>query len=358
MFKVDNLAAVDAHRKALEITFAPMIFQAVRVMIKKGIFNFLREQGPTGATPAEVAEATGVSFYGCRVLMQSGLSAGVFYLREDKRFALTKAGLFLINADMPKINMDFVHDVCYEGLFFLEESIDKGEPAGLKVFGEWPTIYKGLSSLPDNVQESWFNFDHYYSDISFPRAIKYISQFKPRHILDIGGNTGKFCRVALELLPDIQFTIADLPEQIALAKKELAAQGVDLSRVNFQPINILDENQHLTGEFDVIWMSQFLDCFGDDTIVSILNRCKDRLTADGAVYIQEEFWDRQWYEAGAVVLQQLSLYFTAMANGCSQMYDFDTFSGLIERAGFQIEDIQDKQGVNISLLRLQTASNK
>lgn len=352
MFKIDNTPAIEAHRKALEITFAPMIFQAVRVMIKKGVFDYLREIGRTGATYQEVADATGISFYGARVLMQSGLSAGVIYQVSEDRFALTKVGIFLVNDQMPKVNMDFVHDVCYNGMFYLEECIDQGKPVGLKVFGEWPTIYKGLSSLPSDVQESWFNFDHYYSDISFPRAIEYIVENKPVHILDIGGNTGKFCKVALERLPNVRFTIADLPEQIALAKENLGSKGVDLSRVNFQPINILDEAQQLEGKFDIIWMSQFLDCFSDDTIVAILNRCRNHLTDDGHVYVQEEFWDRQWHEAGAVVLQQLSLYFTTMANGCSQMYDFKTFSGLIDKAGYDVEEIKDRDAINVSLLKL------
>ena len=30
--------------------------------------------------------------------------------------------------------MDFVHDVCYKGLFDLDKSIENGKPEGLKVF--------------------------------------------------------------------------------------------------------------------------------------------------------------------------------------------------------------------------------
>ena len=46
-------------------------------------------------------------------------------------------------------NMDFVQDVNYKGLFYLDESIKTGKPAGLKEFGEWQTIYEGLSQLPE-----------------------------------------------------------------------------------------------------------------------------------------------------------------------------------------------------------------
>ena len=63
--------------------------------------------------------------------------------------------------------MDFVHDVCYKGLFHLEESIETGKPAGLKELGDWPTVYEGLSQLPPDIQKSWFAFDHFFSDMLF-----------------------------------------------------------------------------------------------------------------------------------------------------------------------------------------------
>jgi hypothetical protein len=41
--------------------------------------------------------------------------------------------------------MDFTHDVSYLGTFHLQEALTTGKPAGLKVLGDWPTIYEGLS---------------------------------------------------------------------------------------------------------------------------------------------------------------------------------------------------------------------
>ena len=50
----------------------------------------------------------------------------------------------------------------------------EGRPAGLKWLGDWPTIYEGLSTLPKQVQDSWFGFDHFYSDSSFPAALEIV----------------------------------------------------------------------------------------------------------------------------------------------------------------------------------------
>ena len=67
---------------------------------------------------------------------------------------MAKAGWFLINDEMAKVNMDFNHDVNYLGMFDLETAILEGKPEGLKVFGNWKTIYEGLSQLPSQVQKA------------------------------------------------------------------------------------------------------------------------------------------------------------------------------------------------------------
>lgn len=54
---------------------------------------------------------------------------------KDNRYLLTKTGYYFIADQMININMDFVQDVCYNGMFYLEDSIKNEKPDGLKVFG-------------------------------------------------------------------------------------------------------------------------------------------------------------------------------------------------------------------------------
>ena len=102
------------------------------------------------------------------MLLEASLTIGsVLVDKNTDRFSLSKIGWFLINDPATRVNIDFNHDVNYQGWFDLEEALVKGKPAGLKYFGEWPTIYEALSQLPEQVQKSWFGFDHFYSDSSF-----------------------------------------------------------------------------------------------------------------------------------------------------------------------------------------------
>ncbi len=140
--------------------------------------------------------------YGVRVLLEAGLGIGLL-TRKDGVYRLTTTGWYILKDGMTIANMDFSHDVCFEGMFSLDESIRTGKPEGLHVFGEWSTVYQGLAQLPAHVQKSWFAFDHYYSDDAYPLVIPMIARYKPTSVLDIGGNTGKFALQLLRADPDI-----------------------------------------------------------------------------------------------------------------------------------------------------------
>lgn len=347
-YKKDTKTALQSKEYAQWIAFGPSVFQAARILRNSGILTSIEKAGKAGLSLEEVVEKTQVPHYGARVLLEAGLGIGLVLLNEGK-FTLTKTAFFLLHDKLTVSNMDFSHDVNYLGMFDLEKSIYNEKPEGLKVFGEWKTVYEALAHLPKDIQKSWFAFDHFYSDDAFPAALPEVFKNKPRYMADIGGNTGKWTLKSLAYDADVRMAILDLPGQLNMAKANIAEQGLS-NRVDFFEINILDESQKIPKGFDAIWMSQFLDCFSDAEIVSILNRCFEALDENGRVYILEPFWDRQRFAASAFCLQQTSLYFTAIANGNSQMYFSETFLRLVDKAGFEVESQTDGLGVSHTLL--------
>ncbi len=346
-FETDKLTALEAKEKAQWIAFAPVVFQSARALRNTGILKAI-ESFP-GMTLEEVVDRVKLPHYGVRVLVEAALGIGLLVCRNEKYFT-TKTATFLLHDKLTGVNMDFIHDVCYQGMFHLEDSIKTGKPEGLKVFGEWPTIYEALSKLPPQVQKSWFGFDHFYSDYAFPDVLPYVFENKPKKLLDIGGNTGKWALQCFEYDAEVEVTIMDLPGQVEMAREQITKKGF-ANRIHFFETNLLDEKLPFPQGFDAIWMSQFLDCFSDEQIVSILTRCNKALSSDGFVYILEPFWNRQRFQASAFALQQTSLYFTAMANGNSQMYHSEIFAALVKDAGFQIVDQANQVGVSHTLLK-------
>lgn len=343
-FSKDTKSAFEAISAAQFIAFAPIVFQATKSLRDLGILELVEKSGINGIKLEEVYTKLKLSEYGARVLLEAGLGIGLL-IKNDDKYTITKTGNFILNDRMTRVNFDFSNDVCYEGMFSLTESIKEGKPTGLKALGDWPTVYEGLSTLPQPAKDSWFNFDHYYSDGSFDQALTQLFKRKPKHILDIGGNTGKFTTKCLNYDADVKMTMLDLPGQLAMAKENIAKTPF-VDRVTYHPINILDDAQRFPKGADAIWMSQFLDCFSEDEIVSILKRCHEAIADDGNIYIMETFWDRQKYEPGAFSLQMTSLYFTNIANGNSQMYDSAVFNKLIDKAGFKVVEQIDNVGIS------------
>ncbi|WP_101759764.1 methyltransferase [Oceanicoccus sp. KOV_DT_Chl] len=344
----DSMSALDAKFEAQKIAFAPIVFQATLALRDLGILEAVRKAKDAGITAEALAEKVGVSLYGVNVLLEVAMSSGIVRCVEGQ-FILTKTGYFLVRDDLTRVNMDFVNDVCYQAMFNLKDSIVEQKPSGLKVFSDADTIYEILATLPEKAKKSWFDFDHFYSDISFPEVLPLVFASKPKKIMDIGGNTGKWATQCLQYDEDVEVTIVDLPGQLNKAKENLEAAGLT-HRMHFHEANMLDEKNQLPKGADIIWMSQFLDCFSLDEIVSILKRAKAAMTEDSRIYIMELLWDRQKYEAAAYSLHNISLYFTCLANGNSKMYHSAELLLCIERAGLTVEKQIDNIGISHSLI--------
>jgi ubiquinone/menaquinone biosynthesis C-methylase UbiE len=348
-FGSDKLSALDAKFEAQKIAFGPIAFQAVKVMRDLGILQMVEASRKEGIEVENIATKLKLSAYGVQVLLDAGISTGVVR-QKDNKFLLTKTGYFILNDPLTEANMDFVHDVNYLGFFNLKEAILNGKPEGLKVFGEWKTVYESLASLPEKVQESWFKFDHYYSDLVFPLALPIIFKENPKHILDVGGNTGKFSIKCAEFNDSIKVSILDLPGQLNVAYQNIGKHGF-ADRIDGYAIDLLDPSKAFPKGADTIWMSQFLDCFSETEIAHLLKRSFDALDENGNLYINETYWDNQKYEASSYSLNMTSLYFTCIANGNSRMYHSDDMKKLIDAAGFYVDEEFKDLGVSHTILK-------
>ncbi len=348
-FGSDKLSAINAKFEAQKIAFGPIMFQAARLLRDTGILELLKKAKEKGCHPEELAAEARLSVYATKVLLDAGLSMGMVKLLNE-RYHITKTGFFVMSDELTKINFDFVHDVCYKGFYHLDEAIQTGKPAGLKEFGKWETIYPYLMNLPEKAKTSWFNFDHFYSDVSFPDVLPVIFKEKVNRLLDIGGNTGKFALQCVNYSNDVEVTIMDLPGQLSKALENIKINGFE-KRIHTHALDLLDQSLPFPKGFDAIWMSQLLDCFSEQQILSILKRCFATMGNQAHLYVLELFWDRQKYVASSYCLNATSLYFTCLANGNSRMYHSEDLIHLINEAGFEITDDYNDFGISHTLLK-------
>ena len=348
--------APEALHKANFIALAPFIFAAAKAMRDLGFFRLLAGS-EKGLTKRELAEKAGVTFYAASVLIDAAYRADMVCSEEeetgkDTRWILTKTGLYLATDRMTEVNLSFSADVCAEGLLSLTESLKTGKPAGLRTFSETAsTIYPLLETLPEPARTSWFDYDHFYSDHVFEEELPILRRETSfRSVCDVGGNTGKFALAAAAFDPDVHVTIADLPEQCAAAKEKIAEAGLS-ERIALCPCDILKSSPaDLPRGVDVWWMSQFLDCFSNEQAVRILRLVRDAMEERAVLAVNEIFGDRQRRDTAALVVDECSLYFTAIANGVSRFFNSAEFMECLSAAGFKVKSLHDGLGLGHTLI--------
>lgn len=327
---------IKAFTEAQKIAFAPLMFQAVSAMLELGI---LKEIDRNEISEKDLCKNLKLSEYTVSTLTQAAESMGIIEKHSDK-FSITPMGKAFLYDEMTRVNFNFVKDVCFEGSAKLTDSFKTGMPEGLRqFFPQAKTIYPHIPGLPDKMRQSWYEFDHYYSDNCFDIIYKIVE--KSPKIFDIGGNTGKFERLCLKNNPDIDITMIDLPQNIDFIRNDAELKGC-----KFYSADILDENSNLPQISGSVIMSQFLDCFSKEQIEFILKRIKNCSSKETRIYILEPFIDKQKFEGAKLSLVHTSLYFTCMANGCSKMYTISEMEELIKKSGLRLDCVYEGLGAH------------
>lgn len=341
---------MQAYDQAQKIAFSPFIFQACATAKELGLLNLLG-QSQCKLIVSDIAQKLSITEYGVSVLANILLQANVIEGSFESGFSLSKTGECLLYDTMTAINFDFADKVNYKPLTHTTEAIRQRQPAGLEEFNsKWQTIYPHLKDLPLQARNTWFAFDHFYSDSAFRAALGHLKNINVSRFLDIGGNTGRFTKLALQTWPQSQGCIVDLPEQLSLMR-----ENADLAdyqdRIEGFSIDWLDEHASLAQcePADVIWMSQFLDCFSMDQATQILCKATQALKKGGVVAILEPLCDCQSNRTAALSLACSSLYFTVVANGNSRFFFKNELEEIISRAGLTIQKRFDNVGFSHSL---------
>ena len=342
---------LQARFAAQRLAFAPLIFQACRALRDVGILERLAVARGRGLSAAEAQEACAVPRYAAELLLEAGLAAGLCTFEDGPdapRFFITTTGVYWLRDPLTRVNAEFNHHVCYQGAFELRASLLEGRPAGLPAIDKSgaATVYEALRTLSPEVKRAWFDFDHHYSDGVFEQCLPHVLAGYPGSVVDIGANTGRFARLCLER-SGAHLTLVDLPGQLAVAAEHLAAFD---GRFTLAPADLLDPAASLPPGADVYWLSQFLDCFGEAQVRSILTRVRAAMRPHSKAFILETFWDQQQHEAARFCVIGTSLYFACIANGTSRMYHSRVMKRLCAEAGLAVEDEVPRLGLSHTLL--------
>ncbi|MEF1187010.1 methyltransferase family protein, partial [Vibrio sinaloensis] len=87
----DPFNALEAKTEAQKLSFAPIVFHTARTLRDLGVLAVLDKAGKEGLSAPEIAEQTGVSEYGVKVLLDMAISAHIV-MWEKPNYSLANLG--------------------------------------------------------------------------------------------------------------------------------------------------------------------------------------------------------------------------------------------------------------------------
>jgi len=254
--------------------------RALHVIAKLGVADLL-SAGARGVE--ELAKATETHPPSLRRVMRLLASVGVFEEKENGGFALTALGECL-RADVPGSSRAMV--LLFAGIGIqdswkdLEWCVRTGEPAYRKrgaadAFAEM---------AKDPAQAA--NFDAAMADFTKMTAVAVAAayDFTPLGtIVDVGGGNGALLLGILKAYAHLQGVVADRPDVVERAKKEIAASGLG-ARCRAVAIDFFRE---VPGGADAYVLKHVIHDWDDERARTILANCRRVVPPNGRLLLVE-----------------------------------------------------------------------
>jgi hypothetical protein len=265
----------------LRAAFGAQSAQILYVAAKLGIADKLRI-GFTSA--AELAGLLRVDSSALERVLRGLVVLGACEERHGSRFGLTSLGQHL-RVDHPDsvvarviLNVE-VHHALWNDLL---DTVKTGESASHRVFGG--PFYEHLSqdraagALFDQAMTGGGWIQH-----RLRPAVEAYDFGKFRSIVDVGGGNGTLVVETLKTYPQPTGTVFDVARLAPAAQGTIAAAGLT-QRCDFVAGDAFDM---VPGGRDAYILSNFVNGFSDDDVLTILRNCHSAISSDGKLLLLE-----------------------------------------------------------------------
>jgi precorrin-6B methylase 2 len=117
-----------------------------------------------------------------------------------------------------------------------------------------------------------------------PKVARALDLKKVQRLLDLGGGPATYAIAFARAHPQLQATVFDLPQPIAIAQEQIAKQGLG-DRLQTLAGNFLEDD--IGRGYDFIWVSQILHSHDEKQCHLIINKCAQALNTGGRLAIQD-----------------------------------------------------------------------
>ena len=318
--------------------------QVLLACVRLQIFELLR-QAP--ATPAELAQRTGVPLAELQRLLLSARSLGLLEHRSAGRLGLGPLGVPLTThpgiAQMVEHNQLLYQDLL-DPLAFLQQ----GRAGDMAAY--WPYAHGGGAAVQaPEVSPQVQRYSALMAESQGFLVHEILTSYffdEHRCVLDVGAGQGRFVSALAAHAPHLQLKMFDLPPVLAQARERVDAAGLG-ARVQLHPGSFLQDP--LPTGADLITLVRVAHDHPDAVVRQIFQKAHAALPPGGVLLVAEPM--AQSADAPAADQADAYYHFYLMAMGAGRLRTPQEIEALMREAGFTaIEQVPNAMPIHGQLV--------
>ena len=294
--------------------------QTLSASYKLGLLECLKD---TVATLDEIADYCDLEREAAFTLVNAAASIDLLQKASNTHWTLGELGAS-IHGNPGVQSMLRHHDLLYHDMSDPAQLLRNRENAALR--GYWPYVDGDHTDATAAARYSELMADsqHLIAD----HILDAINLSGTRRLLDVGGGTGTFARLAADRFPNTETAVFDLPQVVASIPPKFSQELQSFAGDMF--------HDTLPSEFDAISLVRILHDHDDAPVEQLLSRCFDALPSGGQLIIAEPMAGTK--HAESIGHTYFGFYLWAMGSGrprtkieLTKMLKGAGFRGIVEK---------------------------
>ena len=304
---------------------------AMRVAATLGLADLMPDDGTGESVPvAELAGRAGADPEALARMLRHLVAHGVFTEPRPGEFAVGPAGALLRSGHPASmrawLNLDGFGGRMDLAFTALAHTVRTGEPAWETVFGQpfWPYLdaNPAISASFDSIMAADAGYRAALADGYDWTGI--------RHVIDVGGGTGRLLADVLRRNTQLRGTLVDLPQTVARGREYLAELGLD-TRCDVAGQSFFDP---LPAGADAYLLNRVVHDWDDARASLILRRCAEAAGRRGRVLVIESHGSAGDDPAS---FAEMNLRMLVLAGGRERT--IDDYAALAASAGLRVTGV-------------------
>lgn len=301
-------------------------YQASQILMAANRLGLFATLGQEAMQTTALAAALDASPRGIRILCNALVSLGLLRSTESG-YRNEQLALRHLLPDSPEPRSDLLRH-------------------GAKLYERWGHLYDAVKTgapIPDEqldprLTDGEREFARAMADVGRRSAAATWSEIDltgVKSLLDVGGGPGIYAIGFARQAPDLEVTILDREESLAVARQHISAAGLP-DRIHLRPGDAFTDD--LGGPYDLVFVSNVIHIYSAADNQRLIRRCAETLAPGGRLILKDFFLDDDRQTPAGGVLFAVNMLVSTEGGDCYTVTEVESW---LELAGLELVDICD-----------------